>query len=126
MFKPIVIIILLANSLFVATADAGNPAARIGDSMNSGGVILPPGAPTVMIGGKPAARLGDQTSDPRVFPPPNIFSPPIICTGGPIINGSATVLIGGLPAARLGDLASSGPCPPHTIIQGAPTVLIGG
>jgi uncharacterized Zn-binding protein involved in type VI secretion len=29
----------------------GKPAARIADSTASGGVILPPGAPTVLIGG---------------------------------------------------------------------------
>ena len=126
MFKAIVTTFLLTSALVVGIADAGSPAARITDSMSSGGVILPPGAPTVLIGGLPAARLTDQTSDPRVLPPPNIFSPPIICPGGPIVSGSATVFIGGLPAARLGDLATSGPCPPHTIIQGSPTVLIGG
>jgi uncharacterized Zn-binding protein involved in type VI secretion len=40
--------------------------------------------------------------------------------------GRLSAAIGGLPAARLGDLALSGPCPPHTLIQGSPTVLIGG
>lgn len=55
-----------------------------------GGPIMPPGEPTVLIGGMPAARLGDM----------------VTCTGPPdtIIKGSATVMIGGKPAARLGIL----------------------
>ena len=73
-----------------------------------GGPILPPGAPTVLIGGMPAACLGDMC----------------VCTGPPdsIIMGSATVLIGGKPAARMGDLTAHG----GTIILGCPTVIIGG
>ncbi len=116
------VLILLA----AMPALAGQPAARVGDLMTSGGVILPSGAPTVLIGGLPAARQSDLTSDPRILPPPKPFTPPTFCPGGPIVNGSATVFIGGLPAARVGDLAPSGACPPPTIIQGAPTVLIGG
>ena len=120
MFKSFTSILLLAVSLSATVVIAGNPAARVGDTMSSGGVILPPGEPTVLIGGKPAARETDMTLDPRVLPGP------VSCVGGPIINGSATVLIGGLPAARVGDQALSGPCPPHSIILGEPTVLIGG
>ena len=73
-----------------------------------GGPILPPGEPTVLIGGMPAARLGDMA----------------ICTGPPdsIAMGSATVLIGGMPAARMGDVTAHG----GTIVAGCPTVLIGG
>jgi uncharacterized Zn-binding protein involved in type VI secretion len=73
-----------------------------------GGPILPPGAPTVLIGGMPAACLGDMC----------------VCTGPPdsIIMGSATVLIGGKPAARMGDSTAHG----GTIILGCPTVIIGG
>jgi uncharacterized Zn-binding protein involved in type VI secretion len=67
--------------------------------------IIPPGAPTVLIGGLPAARLGDS------------------CGVDAIVKGSATVLIGGMPAARIADMTASGGAimPP-----GAPTVLIGG
>lgn len=56
------------------------PAARVGDSTVHGGVISPPGCPTVMIGYMPAARVGDQAT----------------CTGPPdaIAMGCATVLIG--------------------------------
>jgi uncharacterized Zn-binding protein involved in type VI secretion len=73
-----------------------------------GGPILPPGAPTVLIGGMPAARVGDMC----------------VCAGPPdsIIAGSSTVLIGGMPAARLGDLTVHG----GTIVLGCFTVIIGG
>lgn len=95
----------------------GTPAARITDMHvcpmvtgtvpHVGGPVLPPGDPTVFIGGLPAARVGDMAT----------------CTGPPdsIIMGSATVLIGGMPAARLGDTTAHG----GTIVMGEPTVLIG-
>ncbi len=73
-----------------------------------GGPILPPGCPTVLIGGFPAARVGDM----------------VTCSGPPdtIVSGSATVLIGGMPAARMGDSTAHG----GSIIIGAPNVIIGG
>lgn len=73
-----------------------------------GGPVLPPGYPTVLIGGMPAARVGDMA----------------ICTGPPdsIVTGSSTVLIGGMPAARMGDTTAHG----GAIVMGAPTVMIGG
>jgi uncharacterized Zn-binding protein involved in type VI secretion len=72
-----------------------------------GGPILPPGEPTVLIGGLPAARVGDMAT----------------CVGPPdtIVMGSTTVLIGGMPAARLSDTTAHG----GTIVGGCPTVLIG-
>lgn len=72
-----------------------------------GGPILPPGAPTVLIGGMPAATVGDMC----------------ICVGPPdsIAMGSVTVLIGGKPAARQGDSTVHG----GTIAMGLPTVNIG-
>ncbi len=72
-----------------------------------GGPILPPGMPTVLIGGLPAARVTDLAT----------------CVGPPasIVWGSPTVLIGGLPAARLGDNTAHG----GVIVVGLPTVLIG-
>lgn len=87
------------------------PAARVTDMIVSTATsgaplpIIPPGAPTVLIGGLPAARLGDS------------------CGADAIIKGSGTVLIGGLPAARIMDTTASGGAimPP-----GSPTVLIGG
>ncbi|QYK48793.1 MAG: PAAR domain-containing protein [Phycisphaeraceae bacterium] len=95
----------------------GTPAARISDMHvcpmvtgvvpHVGGPILPPGCPTVLIGGLPAARATDMA----------------VCVGPPdvIVKGSGTVLIGGLPAARMGDTTAHG----GTIILGCFTVLIG-
>ena len=93
------------------------PAARVGDMHvcpmvtvlvpHVGGPILPPGCPTVLIGGQPAARMGDMAT----------------CVGPPdvIVQASTTVLIGGLQAARIGDLTAHG----GVIVTGEPTVLIG-
>jgi uncharacterized Zn-binding protein involved in type VI secretion len=98
----------------------GQPAARITDlhvcPMSTpgvppiphvGGPILPPGCPTVLIGGLPAARATDLAT----------------CVGPPdtIAKGSLSVLIGGLPAARMGDLTAHG----GSIVGGCPMVLIG-
>jgi uncharacterized Zn-binding protein involved in type VI secretion len=71
-----------------------------------GGPILPPGQPTVMIGGMPAARMGDMC----------------VCVGPPdsILAGSPTVMIGGKPAARMGDSTAHG----GTITLGYPLVMI--
>jgi uncharacterized Zn-binding protein involved in type VI secretion len=73
-----------------------------------GGPILPPCAPTVLIGSLPAARVTDQA----------------LCVGPPdvIVKGSVTVLINSLPAARIGDLTAHG----GVIVMGMPTVLVGG
>jgi uncharacterized Zn-binding protein involved in type VI secretion len=67
--------------------------------------IIPPGTPTVVIGGMPAATLGDS------------------CGADTIIKGSATVLIGGKPAARVTDSTAGGGI---VMPPGEPTVLIGG
>ncbi|MCA6364282.1 MAG: PAAR domain-containing protein [Bacteroidia bacterium] len=93
-------------------------AARVGDMHvcpmvtgtvpHVGGPVMPPGAPTVMIGGMPAAVVGGMCT----------------CTGPPdtIAKGSATVMIGGQPAARMGDTTAHG----GSIVVGCPTVMIGG
>ena len=96
------------------------PAARVGDMHTCplatpgtppiphvGGPILPPGCPTVLIGGMPAARVTDMA----------------VCVGPPdsIAMGSPTVLIGNLMAARLGDSTMHG----GVIVVGCPTVIIG-
>lgn len=86
-------------------------AARVGDMIVSTATqgapvpIIPPGAPTVLIGGMPAARLGDS------------------CGADAIAMGSTTVLIGGMPAARVGDPTAGGGA---VMPPGAPTVIIGG
>ena len=97
------------------------PAARLGDMHvcpmatpgvppipHVGGPILPVCAVTVLIGGQPAARIGDLA----------------LCVGPPdvIVTGSTSVIIGGQPAARIGDQTAHG----GIIVQGWPTVIIGG
>jgi uncharacterized Zn-binding protein involved in type VI secretion len=94
------------------------PAARVSDMHvcpmvtgvvpHVGGPILPPGCPTILIGGMPAARVGDMCT----------------CVGPPdsIMKGSATVMVGGMPAARMGDTSSHG----GSVSVGLPTVMIGG
>src|SRR5262245_14481066 len=95
------------------------PAARVGDQHvcpmvdpgpkpHVGGPILPPGAPTVLIGGVPAATVGSMCT----------------CVGPPdsIVMGSTTVMIQNKPAARMGDTTAHG----GTIVLGCFTVLIGG
>jgi len=108
-------IVLIGLILSFHLPGHGAPAARQGDAMASGGIIVN-GFPTVLINGRPAARVGDLTIDPRVI----VFVP---CVGGPIIQGSPTVLIGSLPAARVGDNAAS-VCGPVPIAIGSPNVLI--
>jgi len=95
------------------------PAARVGDMHvcpmvtpgtppvpHVGGPILPPGVPTVLIGGLPAATVGSLCT----------------CVGPPdsIVMGSVRVLIGGRPAARMGDSTVHG----GTITLGYPRVMI--
>ncbi len=94
------------------------PAARIADMHTCpavtgvvphvGGPIAGPSVPTVLIGGQPAAVVGDMC----------------VCVGPPdvIVKGSGTVLIGGKPAARIGDTTAHA----GVIVQGFPTVMIGG
>ena len=94
------------------------PAARLSDMHvcglvtgivpHVGGPILPPCAPTVLIGGLPAARVGDMCT----------------CVGPPdvILLGSFKVLINGQPAARMFDPTVHGgmivgPCCPTVIIN---------
>ncbi len=94
-------------------------AARVGDnhtcpltnpngSPHTGGPVMPPGVPTVLIGGKPAATVGSVCT----------------CAGPPdsVLKGSATVMIGGKPAARQGDMTAHN----GAIVAGCPTVTIGG
>ena len=87
------------------------PAARVTDLITSSATmgvptpIIPPGAPTVLIGKLPAARMGDS------------------CGVDAIVKGSATVMIGGMPAARIADLSAAGGA---VLPPGEVTVLIGG
>ena len=83
------------------------PAAQPPGTPHVGGPILPPGSPTVLIGGMPAARMGDTC----------------LCVGptSSIISASTTVLIGGAGAARMGDSTAHG----GVIVSGFPSVMIG-
>ena len=83
------------------------PMQNPGPSPHVGGPIMPPGVPTVMIGGMPAATVGNMCT----------------CAGPPdsLVMGSQTVFIGGKPAARMGDTTAHG----GQITVGCPTVLIG-
>ena len=93
------------------------PAARAGDMHTCpmvtgivphvGGPILPPCAPTVLIGKLPAARLGDMA----------------VCVGPPdvIALTSFTVITMGSLQARLGDMTAHG----GVIVMGEFTVLVG-
>jgi uncharacterized Zn-binding protein involved in type VI secretion len=65
--------------------------------------IIPPGAPTVLIGNMPAARATDM-SGPCTLPTCVPAGP------GMIAKGSATVLIANLPAARSGDMTAHSSC----------------
>ncbi|MFL5740125.1 MAG: PAAR domain-containing protein [Flavisolibacter sp.] len=95
------------------------PAARVSDnhscpmanpngSPHTGGPILPPGVPTVMIGSMAAATVGNMCT----------------CAGPPdsIMQGSTSVMIGNKPAARQGDPTTHG----GSITAGCTTVIIGG
>jgi len=77
-------------------------------SPHTGGPVMPPGIPTVLIGGKPAATVGSMC----------------VCAGPPdsIIKGSASVFINNKPAARQGDKTAHG----GSITAGCTSVIIGG
>ena len=90
------------------TADTHTcPLANPNGSPHTGGKILPPGIPTVKIGGNPAATVGSAC----------------MCSGPPdsILKGSSTVFINGIAAARLGDSTLHG----GKITSGCGTVNIG-
>lgn len=98
----------------------GSPAARVKDdhfcpltnpapasTPHKGGPILPPGVPTVFIGGMPAATVGSMC----------------VCAGPPdsISQGSKTVMINKKFAARMLDPTTHG----GMITEGCTSVLIG-
>lgn len=79
--------------------------------------IIPPCAPTVLVGKMPAARVSDMCTGFVASPAGPVPTPP-----HPIAKGSSSVLIQKLPAARIGDSCAMG----GTIVKGEPTVLTGG
>lgn len=91
-------------------------AARISDqhacpaqspSPHTGGPVVGPGAPAILIEDLPAALVGDACT----------------CAGPPdtITEGSGTIVINDKPAVRLGDATAHG----GKIIAGAGTVIFG-
>ena len=70
--------------------------------------IIPPCAPTVLVGGLPAARLMDMHPS-GLGPHPNV-------------KFSTSVIISNMPASRLGDTTGCG----GAIMMGCFTVLTGG
>lgn len=101
----------------------GPPLARLADlhagpcTVTGPMPILPPCAPTVLVGGIPAARMFDMCPGVVATPVGPAPAPP-----HPIVKGSVTVLIQKMPAARIGDQCGMG----GTIIGGNFTVLVGG
>ena len=84
------------------------PAARVGDAISHGGVIIA-GSPNVFVEGPPSARMGDA----------------VMCANHGsqvIVSGSVTVLVNGPQKARMGDMISCG----ATIVAGAPRTIVGG
>jgi uncharacterized Zn-binding protein involved in type VI secretion len=90
-------------------------AARIGDTTDHGGSLIPPGfASQIFIEGMPAAVAGDLHK--CSIPPPS--HTPV----SPITAGSGTVFMGGFPAARTTDRTGCG----AGVVVGATSVQIGG
>lgn len=92
------------------------PGVRVGDahtcpqqqpSPHVGGVVVGPGAPTVLLEHLPGCVSGDQCA---CVGPPNVA-----------VATSATVLFSGKPAVRVGDPTAHG----GVIVAGAATVLVG-
>ena len=99
------------------------PAARIGDTTDHAGELLPPvppvpGAVTVLIEGRPAAVVGSVHA--CVVVPHAAMGPANRVL--PAMGPPRTVLIGGLPVACVGDQTSCG----AKIVTGAFNVMIGG
>jgi uncharacterized Zn-binding protein involved in type VI secretion len=99
------------------------------------GVIMGPGAPTVLICGKPASVMGDNVVNSSIHPPvggaaiPGPAVPPAT-NQSTIVQGSPTVLISGKPAVRMNDMSAPtcGLAPgggPAKVVASATTVLIG-
>src|SRR5579862_1983927 len=94
-----------------------NPAARMTDLTQHGGMIMPPCAARTLIKMLPAARLTDMHVCPMV-------TGVVPHVGGPIILAAPTVFIEFLPAARVMDqLICVGP--PDMIQMGAMKTFIG-
>lgn len=85
--------------------------ARVGIDHVNGGLILGPGATTVLVNGAPQACVGDAIAAHAPFT--GLHNSAVISTG------SATVKAGSRPVARIGDLCSCG----HAIASGSTNVM---
>lgn len=83
--------------------------AKVGASIVGTGIVLGPGAPTVLVEGLPISCVGDAAS-------PHGDAPH---TSPTIVSGSATVFAGGRPVAIQGQSIAS--CA-HPVATGAVTV----
>jgi len=96
------------------------PAARVLD-MHTCPMVTPALAPVPHVGGPIVVPVGPVLIS---YMPAVVLGAICVCVGPPdvIVKGSATVLVCGRPAARMGDSTAHG----GVIIQGCPTVQIGG
>jgi uncharacterized Zn-binding protein involved in type VI secretion len=90
------------------------PICRIGDQNQMGGVIID-GSATVFAEFQPVGFIGSHLSEHAPWGNPH---PPH--ASAVITDGSATVFADFRPVARLGSMNSCG----HSMIQGAPTVIV--
>ena len=93
------------------------PAARMTDTCQHGGVIMPPCAVKTMVEMLPAARITDMHVCPMV-------TGVVPHVGGPVITGAFTIMIEMLPATRVMEkLVCVGP--PDMIAKGASKTFYG-
>lgn len=85
--------------------------ALVGDSVVGGGLIVGPGAPSVICSGFIVACVGDAVAPHGTGAHANAT----------IVTGSKSVFADGRPVARIGDLASCG----HVIASGSAEVIVG-
>lgn len=79
------------------------PAAKVGVSTVAGGVIIGPGATTVLVEGAPQAVVGDSVAPHAPFTGDH--------NSATIVSGNPDITAEGRAVARLGDMCSCG----HTI-----------
>lgn len=88
----------------------GTPTARVTTDVVGRGLILGPGAPSVLVNGKPISTVGDKVA-PHGKPPH---------TSPTIITGSNSVFAEGKPVAR--QYSSKATCG-HPVVTGSSNVI---
>ena len=128
-FSQTVWMLFLAILIGAVGADAGSPAARVGDvgqpGFHSGSQIVNGGS-SVLINGQLAARVGSATTCPQIC----LIPFPLPHSAGNVTSGSSSVFINGVPATHLGgtiiEPGTPGLCQPvHSIASGSSDVFIG-